>query len=170
VPRRLNDAQLRIDSDMLVKFIQRVMKPFSTIVGCVCICVFITGCTGVTKPKTNVAYFAFKDSSEAGLFVFELNDAAKIAEARTILAGNETHKVHVSGTIVKSKASYNTNWNYHFAPDSIAFFEVATEVCDSTMRYVEDHLSDVGGAFLPKNHWCPWSSKLVKEVSPEMGP
>jgi hypothetical protein len=32
--------------------------------------------------------------------------------------------------------------------------------------YVEDHLSEAGGSFLPGNRWCPWSSVLTKEVQP----
>lgn len=38
------------------------------------------------------------------------------------------------------------------------------------MTYVEKHLSDVGGAFLPGNAWCPWSSRLIAEVSAQVDP
>jgi hypothetical protein len=37
---------------------------------------------------------------------------------------------------------------------------VMMEVCDASMTYVEDHLDEVGGAFLPGAQWCPWDSKL----------
>ncbi|WP_433227073.1 hypothetical protein [Microtetraspora malaysiensis] len=37
-------------------------------------------------------------------------------------------------------------------------------VCDATIPYVEDHLDEAGGAFLPGLVWCPWSSRLVREV------
>ena len=50
-------------------------------------------------------------------------------------------------------------------PDSIEFFDVAAEVCDATMRYVEEHLDEVGGAFLSGNRWCPWGSKLTGELT-----
>jgi hypothetical protein len=46
----------------------------------------------------------------------------------------------------------------------VRFFEVAIEVCDATMPYVEDHLDEVGGAFLPGGYWCPWTSRLTREV------
>ncbi|MEH2433373.1 MAG: hypothetical protein V7K25_03825 [Nostoc sp.] len=42
---------------------------------------------------------------------------------------------------------------------------MAIEVCDATTNYVNDHLDEVGGAFLPGLFWCPWSSQLVKEIS-----
>lgn len=55
-------------------------------------------------------------------------------------------------------------------PGSISFFETAAEVCDSTALLVENHLGDVGGAFLPKSYWCPWSSRLLREVNPPKDP
>ena len=115
------------------------------------------------QAATDLAYFAFKDVGN-GLFVIELRDPAKIQEARAILSGAQNDRIHVSGVIVIQKASYNPSWSYHLAPDSITFFQMAMEVCDSTMQNVEEHLSEVGGAFLPNNRWCPWSSVLVKEV------
>ncbi|WP_442948058.1 BP74-related protein [Nostoc sp.] len=50
-------------------------------------------------------------------------------------------------------------------PSTISFFPMAIEVCDATTNYVNDHLDEVGGAFLPGLFWCPWSSQLVKEIS-----
>jgi len=110
------------------------------------------------------AYFRFTDAS-GKYFVIKLNDKEKIAHARRILSGDEVEFVHVSAKIVKEKADYNPNWNYHLSPDSIEFFGYAIEVCDATMEYVEENLNDAGGAFLPNNHWCPWSSVFVDEIS-----
>jgi len=45
------------------------------------------------------------------------------------------------------------------------FFELQIEVCDSNVTYVEEHLEEIGGSFLPNSVWCPWSSKLMAEVS-----
>ena len=119
--------------------------------------------TPQTAPPTAGAYFMFNDGKDS--FVFRLTDPKKIQEARDILAGKEKRKVHVSGTVVTKTAPYNRPWSYHLDPDSISFFENSVEVCDATIRYVEEHLAEVGGAFLPKNWWCPWASRLVKEVS-----
>ena len=41
---------------------------------------------------------------------------------------------------------------------------MAIEVCDASMQYVEDHLDEACGMLLPTCLWCPWSSKVVREV------
>lgn len=114
------------------------------------------------------AYFSFQQESPDGElhdFIFKLASTAKIDEARQILAGAAPTKVHVLGTIVASRAPYNPAWSFHLEPDSVSFFEVATEVCDANVTYVEKHLDEIGGDFLPGNAWCPWSSRLSAEVT-----
>ncbi len=115
------------------------------------------------------AYFRFTDTNGTSRFVIQLLDPGKIEHARRILRGEEQSRVHVIGRIVKRPAAYNPGWSYHLAPDTIDFFEMAIEVCDASMEYVEDHLDEVCGAFLPGCHWCPWTSRLVDEVLPESG-
>ena len=113
---------------------------------------------------TQSAYFAITDDITEGEFIIRLDDAAKIEHARAVLGGVAGLEPHVMGTIVKETAPYNPNWSYHFDPATIVFFEIAIEVCDANIGYVEENLADAGGAFLPKNHWCPWQSRLVREV------
>jgi hypothetical protein len=111
------------------------------------------------------AYFEFKGPDPEDRFVIKLVDSEKIEHARKILRGAETGRTHIAGIIALKKASYNhPDWSYHMKPDSIEFFDVAAEVCDATMRYVEEHLDEVGGAFLPGNRWCPWGSELTREL------
>ena len=114
-------------------------------------------------PGKGPAFFTMEDASKKP-FVLKLISSDQIEHARRILDGSETSRVHVQGTIVKSTAPYNPHWSYHLDPASIDFFEFAIEVCDSASAYVEENLGDVGGAFLPDNHWCPWSSKLLSEL------
>ena len=109
------------------------------------------------------AYFRFTDTDGKPRFVIELRDPDKIAHARRILSGEERSRIHVQGTVVKESAPYNPGWSFHLDPGSIDFFEFATEVCDASIQYVEDHLGEVGGSTLPGSHWCPWSSRLVQE-------
>jgi len=114
------------------------------------------------------AYFVFEQQTPTGEtkeFVFELKNLVIIAEARQILANPGTLKNHVQGKIVASPAAYNPNWSFHLDPDTIGFFEMQIEVCDANVSYVEDHLDEIGGSTLPHNFWCPWSSKLTKEIS-----
>lgn len=103
-------------------------------------------------------------------FVIKLVSPSQIQSARRILAGEEQKEVHVQGTIVPYEASYNPGWSYHLDPVSISFFEHAIEVCDASTNYVEENLSDVGGAFLPRNHWCPWTSRLRSELKGDAVP
>lgn len=39
------------------------------------------------------------------------------------------------------------------------------EVCDAAVDYVEENLADVGGAFLPNSFWCPWGSRILRELT-----
>ncbi|MFC0037648.1 calmodulin-binding protein [Actinomadura rayongensis] len=112
-----------------------------------------------------VAYFEFTDHTrETG--VVELTDPGQIAHARALLAGETTDQPHLMGRIVKRSTPYNPRWSFHYDPATVRFFNVAIEVCDAPMPYVEDHLDEAGGAFLPGAFWCPWTSRLVKEVTP----
>ncbi|QXJ22762.1 calmodulin-binding protein [Actinomadura graeca] len=101
--------------------------------------------------------------------VIKLTDPAKIEHARGIVNGTEKERVHVVGRILKTPAPYNPGWSFHLNPDTIDFFQVAIEVCDATTSYVEEHLDEAGGAFLPGLVWCPWSSKVIREVTPGRG-
>ena len=119
------------------------------------------------------AFFVFQQESPDGAnqeFVFKLVDASKIAEARSILANPAGTAKHVRGTIEPTRASYNPAWSFHLEPDSISFFELAMEVCDANVVYVEEHLSEVGSDFLPGGAWCPWSSSLKAEITDRVDP
>ncbi len=109
------------------------------------------------------AYFAFMQE-QGKEFIFALTDEDRIAHARKIVSGEEQDEVHVMGRIIKRTAPYNPEWSYHLNPDTIRFFQVAIEVCDANMEYVEDHLDEACGPFLPGCIWCPWSSRVVREV------
>jgi hypothetical protein len=111
-----------------------------------------------------MAYFAFQTNPHEREFVMEINDADRVAHARRILSGEETSRVHVHGRIIKRPQPYNPHYSFHLDPPTIDFFEVAIEVCDASAQYTEDHLDEAGGAFLPGTHWCPWGSRLVREV------
>lgn len=113
---------------------------------------------------SKAAFFAFDTPPADGTFIIKLTDLDKIQHARNILSGKETKVVHVSGNVVKEPAPYNPDWSFNLDPDSISFFESAIEVCDATIEHVENHLDEACGSFLPNCTWCPWSSRLLKEV------
>ncbi len=109
------------------------------------------------------AYFQFDYPPYPETFIFKLTDLAKIEEARAIVSGQKSNR-HVMGSVVQRPVGYNLPWSYHLDPASITFFDFALEVCDATIRYVEDHLDEACGAFLPGCTWCPWGSRLIAEV------
>ncbi|KAL7330360.1 hypothetical protein PS15p_205324 [Mucor circinelloides] len=113
--------------------------------------------------SAETARFAFL-TQEQREFVFELTDDAKIAQARRILSGEETNDIHVMGRIIKRSQPYNPAWSYHLDPNTIQFFMHAIEICDASVSYVEDHLDEACGAFLPGCFFCPWTSKLIREI------
>ncbi|WP_052441232.1 BP74-related protein [Streptacidiphilus anmyonensis] len=84
--------------------------------------------------------------------------------ALELVGGETTVHPHLIARILKRTALYNPRWSYHTSPDSTHFFDQATEVCDATVPYVEEHLDEVGSAFLPGLIWCDWSSRLVREI------
>lgn len=121
-----------------------------------------------SSPDTS-AYFTVNDGQSLRNFIIRLDDPVKISQARDQIAGRSPKK-HITGIIITRPVDYNPNYSFHYDPDTIEFFESATEVCDSTFNYVEDHLDEVGGAFLPGGRLCPFLSALLLEVTPELEP
>ncbi|CAO3653010.1 unnamed protein product [Cunninghamella echinulata] len=110
------------------------------------------------------AYFTFTtiDREE---FTIKLTDINKIEKARKILSGEENDEIHLFGRIIKRQVPYNSKWSFHYDPDTIQFMTQGIEVCDATTVYVEDHLDEACGAFLPGCMWCPWTSRLLRETN-----
>ena len=123
--------------------------------------VLSAGCQSTKDSGT--AYFKVAGATEADTFVIALTDPATIAEARALASGQEPSK-HVTGLVVSEAVPYNAPWSFHLDPASISFAEMSIEVCDAATTYVEEHLAEVGGAFLPGRRWCPWSSHIVEGV------
>ncbi len=109
------------------------------------------------------AYFSF-EQRQGQEFVFQLNDLNRIEFARRVVSGDERYETHVLGRIRRGKKPYNPNWDYYLDPDTIKFFAYAIEVCDANMQYVDDHLDEAGGAFLPGYFCCPWDSTVTREI------
>ena len=84
------------------------------------------------------------DSSNE-IFLVQLHDRELVNHARKLLDGTKTSDARIAGTVIKTPTDYNIGWSYHLAPKSIFFFELSAEVGDSTMRFIDDHLAEVGG-------------------------
>lgn len=115
------------------------------------------------------AYFVVDIPPRKDVFVIKLTDPVKIQHARDVLNNPQTNRRQVIGKIIKQPAEYNRPWSFHLDPQTIDFFDSAIEVCDGSVAYVETHLEEAGGAFLPGNTWCPWASRLLREIKPPAG-
>jgi hypothetical protein len=125
---------------------------------------FLLGASGLNM----VAFFTFAQftpDKKLVLFVFKLAREEQITKARSIISDPNNPKRRVQGTISVSQMPYNPSWSFHLVPESIDFFENQVEVCDANVTYVEKHLDEVGGGFLPRSKWCPWTSQLLAEVT-----
>ena len=102
------------------------------------------------------AFFVFDVPPNPETVVFKLTDPLKIQEARNILASGKQRII--SGTIIKQPAYYNSPWTFHLDPRSITFPEFTVELCDASIRYIEDNLE------VAYSTWCPWNSRLLREI------
>ncbi len=109
------------------------------------------------------AYFEMTDYSRQ-IFVVKLTRDEDIQHARDLLSGATDERPHLLARIIKRTASYNPRYDFHADPATVGFFDHAIEVCDATIPYVNDHVDEAGGAFLPGRVWCDWSSRLVREI------
>lgn len=114
------------------------------------------------------AYFRISDGFSSD-FILKLEDPATILTARLPFANTEgppPPMLHVTGIIVKERACWNPGYSFHYDPRTVSFFEYSMEVCDATFQYVEEHLQEAGGAFLPGLRLCPWGSFVAEEIQP----
>jgi len=118
---------------------------------------------GDATARREVAFFAFDVPPAPEEFVIKLTDPERIAQARRILVG-EDPPLHIMGRVQRRRAAYNPPWHVRLAPKTIEFFELAVEVCDASIAYLDEHRREIGGAFLPGRIWCPWGSRLVREI------
>jgi len=115
----------------------------------------------VTTQSSNV-------SNTAQHFVARITEPQAIADARAELNKTEEFKI-ISGTINATAVEWNPGWSFHLIPDTVFFGDLFTEVCDANVEFVEENLSDIGGAFLPNNQWCPWETRVLEELQPDEG-
>jgi hypothetical protein len=119
--------------------------------------------TPVRAAAAGPAYFVMTDITREE-FVIKLTKSEDIEHARDLVTGATTDDPHVLTRIIPRPAPYNPLWSYHADPNETGFFDQGIEVCDASIPYVEDHLDEVGGPFLPGRIWCDWTSRLVREV------
>ncbi|MFI7368063.1 calmodulin-binding protein [Streptomyces sp. NPDC050149] len=117
----------------------------------------------VRATASETAYFVMTDITREE-FVIKLTGSMEIGHARALISGETTDEPHVLTRIIPRPAPYNPRWSFQADPEQTSFFDQGIEVCDSSIPYVEDHLDEVGGPFLPGRIWCNWTSRLVREI------
>jgi hypothetical protein len=153
---------------MTMQVSKRTLIAAAAIAGLTLAAFQLNGAATASTPG-GVVYFAVTNGGKAETFVIALSDPAAIAHARAIIAGTEHARTHVAGKVAAGTEPYNAVWHFHLEPSSITFFENAIEVCDAATSYVDAHLSEVGGSFLPNSHWCPWNSRVSAELTKQVG-
>ena len=108
------------------------------------------------------AYFVFRTDPLPETFVIKITDPQRIQEARNILASGS--RKLVTGTIIKQPVYYNSPWSFHLDPKSIGFADFAIELCDASIRYIENNRDTA------YPDWCPWLSRLDREIPPPAKP
>ena len=111
-----------------------------------------------------MADFAFTDYSGKE-FVIRLTNEQRIAEARRILSGEETMSTHVMGRIRKRAGRLQPGLVIPPRPGHRHLLHDGHRGMRRQHHYVDDHLDEACGPFLPGCFWCPWSSRLTREVS-----
>lgn len=90
------------------------------------------------------------------IFRILLQDSTQIRAAEALLATGERHIV--AGSLRAGDGGFNAPWSWHMDPASVAFPDVAAEVCDGCPSFVQNDLShwlQLGGCF------APWSAEVI---------
>ena len=115
------------------------------------------------------AYFSFVSLGEPKIdpneFIVQVTDP-EIASAFRLMIVNSMPQPPVAfkGTVEAGRAPYNEAWAFHVRPETLQLTHIEPEVCDASPEYIEGHLHEVGGSFLPGATWCPWSFRISREV------
>lgn len=130
--------------------------------------------SSVATAQETTAYFSMivthKITREPHEFIFAVTNPDVINAMREQLSSsNPPAERHVIGVIETTRVEYNQPWPFHFRPETVALFRMQTEQCDADPFTVEDNLALVGSerngkAFLKDHIWCPWDSRIVREV------
>ena len=57
------------------------------------------------------------------------------------------------------RAKHNAPYHWHLDPQDISMVEVAIELCDASLTYVEENVDEFVGTV---GRYCPWQARLVE--------
>ncbi|MDZ7691860.1 MAG: hypothetical protein U5K69_12155 [Balneolaceae bacterium] len=129
----------------------------------------LSGCSNSTSSEQDTRYFEFRHENDAidYTMVAATSDPDVIAKLEQELQkpfGDRNR--HINGDIARGNKAYNGQWSWYFIPNEWDLVEASVEVCDGRPGMVEENIDywvDQVGYF------CPWSSRVVREVTPTIG-
>jgi hypothetical protein len=102
--------------------------------------------------KTYVVRFTTPD----GGFTARIEDPASVQRIDDALADRHVEVGIPNGVVVRGDGGINRNHDWHV--EDVELVDVAIEVCDGTVAYVDEHLDqwldEVG-------RYCPWGARVV---------
>ena len=123
----------------------------------------LTACGTENDNSSRFYQFTHEDEDVNYTFVAKTSDSEVIAKLEQELQKPfDERNMHINGPIERGTKDYNPNWSWHFSVNEWDLVEISAEVCDGRPSFVEEELDywvdNVG-------RYCPWSSRVEKEVS-----
>ena len=101
----------------------------------------------------------FRVSACAGeRFTVRNSDPAVIARADDLVGQRE--QPILSGGLRAGNGGFNQPWSWHLDPDTVAFVDLAFDVCDGCPGAVQRNRDD----WLRTGRFCPWTSRVEERV------
>jgi hypothetical protein len=117
----------------------------------------LSGCDESTTGPLDGAVFLI-EVVPGETFRVLVSDPEVVARARTLLASGENTVLH--GELAEGDGGFNAGYSWHIVPATVAFVDVAMELCDGRPSYVEEELD----YYLESvNYYCPWGITVLAE-------
>jgi len=114
----------------------------------------------------DMRYYEFVHTSTSETYVAATSDPEVIQEVEAQLnKPMDERDKHINGTIAHGDGGHNEGYPWHFKTGEWALADVSVEVCDGTPSFVSENVDyfveEVG-------RYCPWNSRVNREVDPSM--
>lgn len=117
----------------------------------------LAACEDEASGPANSATFVVQVANEQ--FRVRIENAAAIAEARTLLSSGQPK--NVNGEIARGNGGFNSGYSWHLRPSTVEFADVTMELCDGMPSYVEANVDYYVDSV---RRYCPWGARVINEV------
>lgn len=112
-----------------------------------------------TEPEAASEAVFVIEACEDQRFRVLIRDPDVIAEAEALI-GAEQQQI-ISGELRRGDGGFNAPYGWHLDPETVAFADVTTEVCDGCPEMIGD---DLDYWIETVERFCPWTTRVVKRV------